>query len=156
VLSVGDGIARVYGLDNVQAGEMVEFENGVRGMALNLETDKRRHCDFRGRTARLRKARPSSARARSWTCQSARVCLAAWWTRSATRSMARVRFRRPSAKRVDVKAPGIIPAQVGARADGNGAEGDRRADSRSARGQRELIIGDRQTGKTAIAPRHHS
>ena len=39
VLSVGDGIARVYGLDNVQAGEMVEFENGVRGMALNLETD---------------------------------------------------------------------------------------------------------------------
>src|SRR5271165_3831900 len=39
VLSVGDGIARVYGLDNVQAGEMVEFENGVRGMALNLESD---------------------------------------------------------------------------------------------------------------------
>ena len=39
MLSVGDGIARVYGLDNVQAGEMVEFENGVRGMALNLETD---------------------------------------------------------------------------------------------------------------------
>src|SRR5262249_60878727 len=39
VLSVGDGIARVYGLDNVQAGEMVEFENGVRGMALNLEID---------------------------------------------------------------------------------------------------------------------
>ena len=39
VLSVGDGIARVYGLDNVQAGEMVEFENGIRGMALNLETD---------------------------------------------------------------------------------------------------------------------
>ena len=39
VLSVGDGIARVYGLDNVQSGEMVEFENGVRGMALNLETD---------------------------------------------------------------------------------------------------------------------
>ena len=39
VLSVGDGIARIYGLDNVQAGEMVEFENGVRGMALNLETD---------------------------------------------------------------------------------------------------------------------
>jgi F-type H+-transporting ATPase subunit alpha len=39
VLSVGDGIARVYGLDNVQAGEMVEFENGVRGMALNLEAD---------------------------------------------------------------------------------------------------------------------
>ena len=39
VLSVGDGIARVYGLDNVQAGELVEFENGVRGMALNLEND---------------------------------------------------------------------------------------------------------------------
>ena len=39
VLSVGDGIARVYGLDNVQAGEMVEFENGIRGMALNLESD---------------------------------------------------------------------------------------------------------------------
>ena len=39
VIQVGDGIARVYGLDNVQAGEMVEFENGVRGMALNLETD---------------------------------------------------------------------------------------------------------------------
>src|SRR6059036_1078582 len=39
VLSVGDGIARVYGLDNVQAGEMVEFPGGIKGMALNLETD---------------------------------------------------------------------------------------------------------------------
>jgi hypothetical protein len=46
VLSVGDGIARAYGLDNVEAGEMIEFENGTPGMALNLESRKRRHRDL--------------------------------------------------------------------------------------------------------------
>ena len=82
MLSVGDGIARVYGLDNVQAGEMVEFENGVRGMALNLEIDnvgivifgndreikegqtvKRTRAD-RGRAGRQGAARPRGRRAR--------------------------------------------------------------------------------------------
>jgi hypothetical protein len=76
VLSVGDGIARVYGLDNVQAGEMVEFENG---------------------TAKSRKARPSSARARSWTFRSERVCSAAWSTRLAIRSTTRDRSRASAA-----------------------------------------------------------
>ena len=82
VLSVGDGIARVYGLDNVQAGEMVEFENGVRGMALNLETDNvgivifgndreikegqtvKRTARHRRRAGRQGPARPRGRRAR--------------------------------------------------------------------------------------------
>src|SRR5664279_2996538 len=95
VLSVGDGIARVYGLDNVQAGEMVEFENGTRGMALNLETDNVGIVIF-GNDREI-KARPSSAPATSWTCRSARACSAAWSTRSVIPLTARARSRAPSA-----------------------------------------------------------
>ena len=68
VLSVGDGIARVYGLDNVQAGELVEFPGAIKGMALNLESDNVGVVIF-GRTPRSRKAIPSSVPARSSTCR---------------------------------------------------------------------------------------
>jgi F-type H+-transporting ATPase subunit alpha len=150
VLSVGDGIARVYGLDNVQAGEMVEFPGGIKGMALNLEADNVGVVIF-GDDRDIKEGDTSSAPAPSWTCRSARACSAASSTRSATRSTARARSRRRrSARRVDVKAPGIIPRksvhepmQTGLKAID--------ALIPIGRGQRELIIGDRQTGKTAVA-----
>ena len=149
VLSVGDGIARIYGLDNVQAGEMVEFDNGTKGMALNLEADNVGVVIF-GSDAEIREGRPLSAPARSSTSRSARACSAASSTRSAIRSTARARSRRTERRRVEVKAPGIIPrksvhepVQTGLKAlDALVPIG---------RGQRELIIGDRQTGKTAVA-----
>ena len=97
VLSVGDGIARVYGLDNVQAGEMVEFPGGIQGMALNLEADKRRHRESSARTGTSRKATRSSAPTPSWTCPPVTRCWAASWTVSATRWTARARSRPPSA-----------------------------------------------------------
>ena len=149
VLSVGDGIARVYGLDEVQAGEMVEFEDGTRGMALNLEERQCRRRDLR-RRPRHQRRRHRQAHRRSSTCRSARACSAASSTGSATRSTARARSRPPSAASVDVKAPGIIPRksvhepmQTGLKAID--------ALIPIGRGQRELIIGDRQTGKTAVA-----
>ena len=149
VLSVGDGIARVYGLDNVQAGEMVEFENGVRGMALNLETDNvgivifgadreikegqtvKRTARHRRRSGRQGTARPRRRRAR----QSDRR---------------QGPDHREERMRVDVKAPGIIPRKS---VHEPMATGLKAVDSLIpiGRGQRELIIGDRQTGKTAIA-----
>src|SRR5215468_4111398 len=113
VLSVGDGIARVYGLDNVQAGEMVEFENGTRGMALNLETDNVGIVIF-GADREIKEGQ----------------------------TVKRIR--------VDVKAPGIIPRKS---VNEPMATGLKAIDALIpiGRGQRELIIGDRQTGKTAIA-----
>ena len=149
VLSVGDGIARVYGLDNVQAGEMVEFENGVRGMALNLETDNvgivifgddreikegqtvKRTARHRRRAGRQGPARPRGRRAR----QSDRR---------------QGPDQGDERRRVDVKAPGIIPRKS---VHEPMATGLKAIDALIpiGRGQRELIIGDRQTGKTAIA-----
>jgi F-type H+-transporting ATPase subunit alpha len=147
VLSVGDGIARVYGLDNVQAGEMVEFPGGIMGMALNLEADNVGVVIF-GSDRDIKEGDTSSGPVPSWTCRSARSCWAASSTRSATRSTARARSR-PSAARVDVKAPGIIPRKS---VHEPMATGLKAIDALIpvGRGQRELIIGDRQTGKTAI------
>ena len=97
VLSVGDGIARVYGLDNVKAGEMVEFPGQIKGMALNLENDNVGVVIF-GEDRSIRKAIRSSARARSWISRSVRHCWGAWSTRWASRWTARVRLRAlPSA-----------------------------------------------------------
>ena len=149
VLSVGDGIARVFGLQNVMAGEMVEFPGaGLSGMALNLETDNVGVVIF-GDDRRSAKATPSRAPAPSSTCRSARRCSAAWSTASATRSTARGRSTDAERSRVEVKAPGIIPRksvhepmQTGLKAID--------ALIPIGRGQRELIIGDRQTGKTAV------
>jgi F-type H+-transporting ATPase subunit alpha len=150
VLSVGDGIARIYGLDNVQAGEMVEFPKaGVKGMALNLERDNVGVVIF-GQDPPSRKATKSAASARSWTFRSARACWAASSTRWASRSTARARSSLTERRRVDVKAPGIIPrksvhepVQTGLKAIDTLIP--------VGRGQRELIIGDRQVGKTAVA-----
>jgi F-type H+-transporting ATPase subunit alpha len=96
VLSVGDGIARVYGLDEVQAGELVEFENGTKGLALNLENDNVGVVVL-GEDKDIHEGGTSSGPRPSSTCRWARACSAAWSTRWATRSTARARSSPPSA-----------------------------------------------------------
>ena len=148
VLSVGDGIARAYGLDNVQAGEMVEFENGVRGMALNLETDNVGVVIFgddraikEGQTVKRTGAIVDVPVGKGLL---GRVVDALG---NPIDNKGPIKGER---KRVDVKAPGIIPRKS---VHEPMATGLKAIDSLIpiGRGQRELIIGDRQTGKTAIA-----
>jgi F-type H+-transporting ATPase subunit alpha len=136
VLSVGDGIARVYGLDNVQAGEMVEFENGTRGMALNLETDNVGVVIF-GADREIKEGQ---------TVKRTRAIVDAPVGKGL---LGRV-IQADKRMRVDVKAPGIIPRKS---VHEPMATGLKSIDALIpvGRGQRELIIGDRQTGKTAIA-----
>jgi len=149
VLSVGDGVARVYGLDNVQAGEMVEFEDGTRGMALNLETDNVGVVIFgddraigEGDTVKRTGTIVDTGVGKGFL---GRV-LDGLGNPIDGKGPVEATERRP----VEVKAPGIIPRksvhepmQTGLKAlDALVPIG---------RGQRELIIGDRQTGKTAVA-----
>jgi F-type H+-transporting ATPase subunit alpha len=149
VLSVGDGIARAYGLDNVQAGEMVEFENGVRGMALNLEIDNVGIVIFgddraikEGQTVKRTRAIVDVPVGKEML---GRVVDALGNPIDGKGPIAATERRR-----VDVKAPGIIPRKS---VHEPMATGLKAVDSLIpiGRGQRELIIGDRQTGKTAIA-----
>jgi F-type H+-transporting ATPase subunit alpha len=149
VLSIGDGIARVYGLDQVQAGEMVEFPNGIRGMALNLESDNVGVVIFgddsgigEGDTVKRTGAIVDVPVGRGLL---GRVVDALGEPIDGKGPLTDV-----TRARVEVKAPGIIPrrsvhepVQTGLKA----------IDSLVpiGRGQRELIIGDRQTGKTALA-----
>jgi F-type H+-transporting ATPase subunit alpha len=150
VLSVGDGIARVYGLDNVQAGEMVEFPGGIRGMALNLETDNVGVVIF-GNDSTIKEG-DTVKRTRSIVDVPVgrgllgRVLDPLGNPIDGLGDLTNVAERR----RVDVKAPGIIPrksvhepVQTGLKAIDTLIP--------IGRGQRELIIGDRQTGKTAVA-----
>jgi F-type H+-transporting ATPase subunit alpha len=150
VLSVGDGIARVFGLDNVQAGEMVEFENGVRGMALNLESDNVGIVIFgndreikEGQTVKRTRAIVDVPVGKGLL---GRVVDALGNPIDGKGALTDVAERR----RVDVKAPGIIPRKSVSEPMQTGLKA---IDSLIpvGRGQRELIIGDRQTGKTAIA-----
>ena len=149
VVSVGDGIATVYGLENVQAGEMVEFENGLKGMALNLETDAVGVVIFGSDTG----IKEGAIVKRTGTIVDVPV---------GPEMLGRVvdplgnpidgkgPLGNKTRSRVEVKAPGIVyrksvhePVQTGIKSiDALVPVG---------RGQRELIIGDRQTGKTAIA-----
>jgi F-type H+-transporting ATPase subunit alpha len=149
VLSVGDGIARVYGLDNVQAGEMVEFPGGVRGMALNLETDNVGIVIFgddraikEGDTVKRTNAIVDVPVGRGLL---GRVVDALG---DPIDGKGPVMYERRS--RCDVKAPGIIPRKS---VHEPMATGLKAIDALIpiGRGQRELIIGDRQTGKTAVA-----
>ena len=150
VLSVGDGIARVYGLDNVQAGEMVEFPGAVRGMALNLESDNVGVVIFgsdahikEGDTVKRTGAIVDTPVGRGLL---GRVVDALGNPIDGKGDLTDVAERR----RVDVKAPGIIPRRSVSEPMQTGLKA---IDSLIpvGRGQRELIIGDRQTGKTAIA-----
>ena len=150
VLSVGDGIARVHGLDNVQAGEMVEFAKGLKGMALNLETDNVGVVIF----GDDRSIKEGDIVKRTGSIVDAPV---------GKKLLGRVvdalgnpidgkgeLDKKLTRKRIEVKAPGIIPRQSVNQPMQTGLKA---IDSLIpiGRGQRELIIGDRQTGKTAVA-----
>jgi len=150
VLSVGDGIARVYGLDNVQAGEMVEFSTEIKGMALNLEKDNVGVVIFgddrsikEGDVVKRTKAIVDAPVGKNLL---GRVVDALGNPIDGKGDL----DKKISRKRVDVKAPGIIPRQSVNQPMQTGLKA---IDSLIpvGRGQRELIIGDRQTGKTAVA-----
>jgi len=150
VLSVGDGIARVYGLDNVQAGEMVELTGGTKGMALNLEKDNVGVVIFgddraikEGDVVKRTGAIVDTPVGKNLL---GRVVDALGNPIDGKGDL----DKKLERKRVDVKAPGIIPRQSVNQPMQTGLKA---IDSLIpiGRGQRELIIGDRQTGKTAVA-----
>jgi len=148
VLSVGDGIARVYGLDNVQAGEMVEFENGVRGMALNLETDNVGIVIF-GNDREIIEGQTVKRTGAIVDVPVGKGLLGRVVDALGNPIDGKGPIKAEKRARVDVKAPGIIPRKS---VHEPMATGLKAIDSLIpiGRGQRELIIGDRQTGKSAI------
>jgi len=149
VLSVGDGIARIHGLDNVQAGEMVEFDGGVKGMALNLEADNVGVVIF-GSDAAIREGTTVKRTGTIVDVPIGKGLLGRVVDALGNPIDGKGPIVSDQRSRVEVKAPGIIPrtsvhepVQTGLKAlDALVPIG---------RGQRELIIGDRQTGKTAVA-----
>jgi F-type H+-transporting ATPase subunit alpha len=149
VLSVGDGIARVYGLDNVQAGEMVEFENGTRGMALNLESDNVGIVIF-GADREIKEGQTVKRTRAIVDTPVGKGLLGRVVDALGNPIDGKGPIQATERKRVDVKAPGIIPRKS---VNEPMATGLKAIDALIpvGRGQRELIIGDRQTGKTAIA-----
>ncbi len=149
VLSIGDGIARVYGLDNVQAGEMVEFPTGIKGMALNLEIDNVGIVVF-GEDREIKEGDTVKRTGNIVEVQVGKGLLGRVVDGLGNPIDGRGPIEGAELRRVDVKAPGILPRksvhepmQTGLKAID--------ALIPIGRGQRELIIGDRQTGKTAIA-----
>ncbi|MCJ2123239.1 F0F1 ATP synthase subunit alpha [Methylobacterium sp. J-077] len=149
VLSVGDGIARAYGLDNVQAGEMVEFESGVRGMALNLEQDNVGIVIF-GSDREIKEGQTVKRTGAIVDVPVGKGLLGRVVDGLGNPIDGKGPIASTERRRVDVKAPGIIPRKS---VHEPMATGLKAIDALIpvGRGQRELIIGDRQTGKTAIA-----
>jgi F-type H+-transporting ATPase subunit alpha len=149
VLSVGDGIARVYGLDNVQAGEMVEFESGVKGMALNLEADNVGIVIF-GTDREIKEGQTVKRTRAIVEVPVGKGLLGRVVDALGDPIDGKGPIKSDQKARVDVKAPGIIPRKS---VNEPMATGLKAIDALIpiGRGQRELIIGDRQTGKTAIA-----
>ncbi|MEZ5748535.1 MAG: F0F1 ATP synthase subunit alpha [Caenibius sp.] len=149
VLSVGDGIARIHGLDKVQAGEMVEFANGIQGMALNLEADNVGVVIF-GSDNEIKEGDTVKRTGTIVDVPVGKGLLGRVVDALGNPIDGKGPIEAASRQRVEVKAPGIIPrksvhepVQTGLKAiDALVPVG---------RGQRELIIGDRQTGKTAVA-----
>ena len=149
VLSVGDGIARVYGLDNVQAGELVEFPGGIKGMALNLEVDNVGVVIF-GEDRGIKEGDQVKRTGDIVDVPVGKGLLGRVVDPLGNPIDGKGPIKSSERRRVELKAPGIIsrksvhePMQTGLKA----------IDSLVpiGRGQRELIIGDRQTGKTAVA-----
>ena len=149
VLSVGDGIARVYGLDNVQAGEMVEFEDGSKGMALNLESDNVGVVIF-GDDRNIKEGDTIKRTNAIVDVPVGKELLGRVVDGLGNPIDGKGPLSVKNRKRVEVKAPGIIPRQS---VNEPMQTGLKSIDSLIpiGRGQRELIIGDRQTGKTAVA-----
>ncbi len=148
VLAVGDGIARVYGLDNVQAGEMVEFPGGIKGMALNLETDNVGIVIF-GDDSTIKEGDTVKRTGTIVDVPVGKALLGRVMDGLGNAIDGKGDLGTTERRLAELKAPGIIPrrsvhepVQTGLKA----------IDSLIpiGRGQRELIIGDRQTGKTAV------
>lgn len=148
VLTVGDGIARVYGLDNVQAGEMVEFAGGLRGMALNLESDNVGVVIF-GDDRNIREGDTVKRTGAIVEVPVGKGLLGRVVDGLGNPIDGKGPIDASEMRRVDVKAPGILPRKS---VHEPMATGLKAVDALIpiGRGQRELIIGDRQTGKTAI------
>lgn len=149
VLKVGDGVARIHGLDNVKAGEMLEFPGGIKGMALNLETDNVGAVIF-GEDRNIKEGDVVKRTGAIVECPVGRGLLGRVVDGLGNPIDGKGPLTDVTMKRVEVKAPGIIPRkgvhepmQTGLKAID--------ALVPIGRGQRELIIGDRQTGKTAVA-----
>jgi F-type H+-transporting ATPase subunit alpha len=150
VLSVGDGIARVYGLDNVQAGEMVEFSDGSKGMALNLENDNVGVVIF-GDDKSIKEGNIVKRTGAIVDVPVGKELLGRVVDGLGNPIDGKGNLdKKLKRNRVEVKAPGIIPRQS---VNEPVQTGLKAIDSLIpiGRGQRELIIGDRQTGKTAVA-----
>jgi len=148
VLSVGDGIARVYGLDNIQAGEMVEFPGGVRGMALNLEADNVGVVIF-GSDRAIKEGDTVKRTGAIVDVPVGPELLGRVVDALGNPIDGKGPIKAKERRRVDVKAPGIIPRKSVHEPMSTGLKAID-ALIPIGRGQRELIIGDRQTGKTAI------
>ena len=148
VLSVGDGIARVHGLDNVQAGEMVEFPGGIKGMALNLETDNVGVVIF-GADRDIKEGDTVKRTGAIVEVPVGKELLGRVVDALGNPIDGKGPLKAKKMSRVDVKAPGIIPRKS---VHEPMATGLKAIDALIpvGRGQRELVIGDRQTGKTAI------
>ena len=148
VLSVGDGIARVYGLDNVQAGEMVEFPGGIMGMALNLEVDNVGIVIF-GSDRHIKEGDTVKRTGAIVEVPVGKELLGRVVDPLGNPIDGKGPIKAKQRQRVDVKAPGIIPRKS---VHEPMATGLKAVDALIpvGRGQRELVIGDRQTGKTAI------
>ena len=149
VLSVGDGIARIYGLDNVQAGEMVEFNNGTKGMALNLENDNVGVVLF-GSDSGIKEGDTVKRTNSIVDVPVGKELLGRVVDALGNPIDGKGAINSENRSRIEVKAPGIIPRQSVSEPMQTGLKA---IDSLIpvGRGQRELIIGDRQTGKTAVA-----
>ena len=149
VLSIGDGIARVHGLDKVQAGEMVEFPGGVQGMALNLEADNVGVVIF-GSDTEIREGDTVKRTGTIVDVPVGRGLLGRVVDALGNPIDGKGPIDYSERRRVEVKAPGIIPRQSVHEPMQTGIKA-LDALVPVGRGQRELIIGDRQTGKTAVA-----
>jgi F-type H+-transporting ATPase subunit alpha len=149
VLSTGDGIARIYGLDKVAAGELLEFPHGIFGVALNLEEDNVGSAIF-GETHMIREGDTVKRTGRIAEVPVGKALVGRVVNALGEPIDGRGPIETKERRRIEIKAPGIVarqpvkePLQTGLKAiDGMIPIG---------RGQRELIIGDRQTGKTAVA-----
>src|SRR5437773_2055407 len=149
VLSTGDGIARVYGLDKVAAGELLEFPHGIFGVALNLEEDNVGAALF-GETHMIKEGDTVKRTGRIAEVPVGKALIGRVVNALGEPIDGRGSIETKERRRIEIKAPGIVarqpvkePLQTGLKAiDGMIPIG---------RGQRELIIGDRQTGKTAVA-----
>jgi len=148
VLSVGDGIARIYGLDNVQAGELVEFTGGIKGMALNLETDNVGVVIF-GSDREISEGDVVKRTGAIVDTPIGPELLGRVVDALGNPIDGKGPIKTKNRARVDVKAPGILPRRSVHEPMSTGLKA---VDALIpiGRGQRELIIGDRQTGKTAI------